>query len=343
MSYRTALRAAVAALGILTLASAMPAEFARAAEPLTIRLGWVSPTDFGPILFPKDGVAQHLGTSYTIALTRFTGTPQVVTAIATGDLDIGVFSYSSLGLAVTNAHMDDIRMIMDVEQDGVAGHYSSEFMVKKDGPVHSIDDLKGKVIAAPGPGSANDMAIRVMLGKHNLQDKRDYNMIEVAFPNMQAMLAGGKADLISAGSPARSFDPALRAIATTLFTERDAMGVTQLVMWGARQGFLDKNRAAVVDFLADVLRSRHFYLDPANHTEAVKVVADFTHEPADSMSDWLFTDKDHFRDPNGIPNLDAVQANIDLMAQMGFLKASIPVKNYADLSLVRDAGKTLHP
>ena len=343
MSFRTALRATFAALSVLTLASAAPIELARAAEPLTIRLGWVSPTDFGPILFPKDGIAQHLGTSYTIALTRFTGTPQVVTAIATGDLDIGVFSYSSLGLAVTNAHMDDIRMIMDVEQDGVAGKNSTEYMVIKDWPVHSIEDHKVKVIAATGPGSANDMAIRVMLGKHKLLDKRDYSMIEVAFPNMQAMLAGGKADLISAGSPARSFDPALRAIATTLFTERDAMGVTQLVMWGARQGFLDKNRAAVVDFLADVLRSRRFYFDPANHAEAVKVVADFTHEPADSMSDWLFTDKDHFRDPNGIPNLDAVQSNIDLMAQMGFLKTSIPVKNYADLSLVRDAGKTLHP
>lgn len=313
----------------------------QAGEPLTIRLGWVSPTDFGPILFPKPGIAQHLGESYTLTTTRFTGTPEVITAIATGDLDIGVFSYSSLGLAVENAHMDDIRMIMDVEQDGVPGHYSSEFMVKKDGPIHTVADLKGKVLAAPGPGSANDMAIRVMLAKSGLIDKRDYTMIEVAFPNMQPMLAEGKADLISAGSPARSFDPTLRAIARTLFTERDAMGVTQLVMWGAKQGFLAKNRPAVVDFLADVLRSRRFYFDPANHNEAVKIVADFTHEPPDSMSEWLFTDKDHYRDPNGVPNLAAVQSNIDLMAKMGFLKASIDVKNYADLSLVADAAKTL--
>lgn len=314
---------------------------ARANEPLTIRLGWVSPTDFGPILFPKPGIAQHLGKSYTLSPIRFTGTPAVLTAVATDDLDIGVFSYSSLGLAVENAHMDDIRMIMDVEQDGVPGHYSSEFMVKKDGPIHAIADLKGKVLAAPGPGSANDMAIRVMLAKSGLADKRDYTMIEVAFPNMQAMLAGGKADLISAGSPARSFDPALRAIALTLFTERDAMGVTQLVMWGAKQEFIAKNRPALVDFLADVLRSRRFYFDPANHAEAVKIVADFTHEPPESMSDWLFTDKDHYRDPNGVPNLPAVQSNIDLMAKMGFLKASIDVKKYADLSLVADAATSL--
>ncbi len=314
---------------------------ASAGEPLTIRLGWVSPTDFGPILFPKDGIAQHLGKSYTLALTRFTGTPGVITAIATGDLDIGVFSYSSLGLAVENAHMDDVRIIMDVEQDGVAGHYSSEFMVKKDSPIHSIADLKGKVLAAPGPGSANDMAIRVMLAKQGLADKHDYTMIEVAFPNMKAMLADGKADLISAGSPARSFDPGLRSIARTLFTERDAMGVTQLVMWGAKQGFLAKNRAAVVDFLSDVLRSRRFYFDPRNHAEAVKIVADFTHESPEDMSAWLFTGQDHFRDPNGVPNLAAVQSNIDLMAQMGFLKASIDVKKYADLSLIEDAAQSL--
>lgn len=314
---------------------------ARASEPLNIRLGWVSPTDFGPILFPKPGIAQHLGKSYGLTPIHFTGTPAVLTAIATGDLDIGVFSYSSLGLAVVNAHLNDIRMIMDVEQDGVPGHYSSEFMVRNDGPIRAIADLKGKVLAAPGPGSANDMAIRVMLAKSGLVDKRDYTMIEVAFPNMEPMLAEGKADLISPGSAARSFDPALRSFAHTLFTERDAMGVTQLVMWGARQEFLAKNRATVVDFLADVLRSRHFYFDPANHNEAVKILADFTHEPPESMSAWVFTDKDQFRDPKGLPNLAAVQSNIDLMAKMGFLKASIDVKKYADLSLVEDAGKKL--
>ncbi len=313
----------------------------RAAEPLEIKLGWVSPTDFGPILFPKDGIAKHLGKSYTLTTTRFTGTPAVLTAIATGDLNIGVFSFSSLGLAVENAHMDDIRAIFDIEQDGVPGHYSTEFMVRKDSPITTIDGLRDKVFAAPGPGSANDMAIRVIMQKHGMVDKHDYTMIETAFPNMKAMLAEGKADLITAGSPAIAMDPALRAIGRTLFTQRDAMGVTQLVMWAAREPFLDKNRAAIVNFLADALRSRRFYFDPANHAEAVQIVANFTHTPADSIADWIFTGKDHYRDPNGLPNLDAVQSNIDLMRQLGFLKASFNARDYADLSFVEEADERL--
>ena len=48
---------------------------------------------------------------------------------------------------------------------------------------------------------------------------------------------------------------------------------------------------------------------------------------------------DYYRDPNLLPNLKALQANIRLQRELGFLKASIDVKKYADLSLVQEAAK----
>ena len=41
--------------------------------------------------------------------------------------------------------MDDLRVISDEIQDGVAGHGTNEFMVLNDGPVKTVADLKGKV------------------------------------------------------------------------------------------------------------------------------------------------------------------------------------------------------
>jgi sulfonate transport system substrate-binding protein len=262
-----------------------------------------------------------------------------VTAIATGDLDIGVFSYSSFGLAIENAKLDDIRVVLDGFQDGVPGYYTGEFMVLNDSPIRKIEDLKGKVIATPGAGTALDIAVRAMMRKHNMEDKKDFTIIEIGLPNMKPVLLDKKADLISAGTSVG--DPALRAAARNLFTQHEAIGATQMIVLAGRVGFLQKNRAAVVDFLEDALRARRFYFDPANHKEAVEIIAQFTKQPAANLDRWLFTQGDYYRDPNGLPDLDALQSNEVLLRQLGFLKTEIDVKKHADLSLVRAAAARL--
>ena len=93
----------------------------------------------------------------------------------------------------------------------------------------------------------------VSLASMACQD-RDYNVIEVAFPNMRAVLAEKKVDVVSVGTPQFAWDPEMEKIAQTLFTQRDALGKTEVVIWVARQGFLEKNRAAMIDFLQDMLR-----------------------------------------------------------------------------------------
>ena len=89
----------------------------------------------------------------------------------------------------------------------------NEFMVLKDGPIKKVEDLKGKIVATNAVGSAVDIAIaRDAASKHGLEDKRDYTVVEAAFPTMQAMLAEKKVDLIPGVLPF-SLDPELRKIA----------------------------------------------------------------------------------------------------------------------------------
>jgi len=327
-----------AVFAVIALTAAL--EGAQAAEPIKIRVGGVAPSgDLVEIMFAESGIAQYLGKSYDYAPVHFAGTPPVVTAIATGDLDIGVFSYSSFGLAIENAKLDDLRVVLDGFQDGVPGYYTGEFMVLNESPIRTIEDLQGKVIATPGAGTALDIAVRAMLRQHHMEDKKDFTIIEIGLPNMKAVLLGKKADLISAGTSVG--DPALRAAARNLFTQYDAIGTTQMIVFAGRMGFLQKNRAAVVDFLADVLRARRFYFDPANHKEAVEIVAQYTKQPPANLDRWLFTKGDYYRDPHGLPNLDALQGDELLLRQLGFLKTEIDVKKHADLSLVREAAMRL--
>ena len=310
------------------------------AEPVTIRLAWVTPVaTWGSILLEKKDLAKHLGQSYVLEPVRFQGTPLMITAIANGELEIANLAYSTFALALQNARMDDLRVIADEFQDGVPGYYSNEFMVLKDSGIEKVEDLKGKVLATNAAGSAIDIAMRAMLRRHGLEDKRDYSVVEAQFPAMRAMLAEKKVAMIQ-GTPPFSLDPELRQIARTLFTSKDAIGLSQFVFWTARKTFLDKNRAAMSDFMEDALRIARWYLDPANHDEVMQIASRVTKQPADRFS-WVFTKQDFYRDPNLLPNLKALQSNVNMTRELGFVKIDLDVPKFADLSFVEEAAKRL--
>ena len=318
----------------------MFADYAKSADLLKIRLAWaVVPAELSPILFVKPGIAKHVGVTYMVEPIHFAAAPFMITALATGEVDIAPFAYSTIPNAVQNAGLGDLRIIADEFQDGVEGYYTNQFMVRNDSSIRSVEDLKGKIIATNGAGSPVDIALRSMLRKHALQEPRDLTMLEVQLPQMKAVLMDKKVDLIMSVLPF-SADPALLDSARTLFTQRDAVGTTQMIAWGARAGFLQRNRDAVVDFMEDVLRVR-WYTDPANHDEAVQIIAQFTKRPPALFASWLFTKRDYYRDPNGLPNLDVLQQNIKALQALGLTKADLDARNYADLTIVQEAARRI--
>jgi NitT/TauT family transport system substrate-binding protein len=287
----------------------------------------------------KKELARHLGQSYVLEPVRYVGTPQMITALANGELEIANLAFSTLPIAIQNAGLEDLRVIADELQDGVGDYYSQEYMVLADGPVKKVEDLKGKVVATVAAGAAVDVAIKTMLRKHGLEDKRDYAMVEAPLPTMRAMLADKKADLVPVVLPF-ALDPELRRIARPLFYNRDVVGVTQLLVWTARQSFLDKNRAAMVDFMEDTLRITRWFLDPANRSEVMAIAGRVTKQPPERF-DWAFTTKDYYHAPNMVPNLDALQRNVGLMKDLGFVKIDVDVKRHSDLSIIDEAAKRL--
>jgi sulfonate transport system substrate-binding protein len=310
------------------------------AEPLKIRGAWVAPlANLASVWLQKKDLAVHFGQSYVFEPARYAGTPPMITAIANNELEIGNLAFSTLPIAIENAGLDDIRVISDDFQDGVEGYVSNDYQVLTDGPIKKVEDLKGKVVAINAAGAGVDIAMRAMLRKHGLEPNRDYTIIEAPFPGMKSMLMEKKTDLIAAVLPFM-LDPELKKNARSLFDMKAAIGRSQFVMWSARKPFIDAHRAAMVDFLEDSLRILHWYLDPKNHDAAAEIASQLTKQPPERFG-WIFNKNDYYRDPNLMPDLDALQKNVDMTHELGFARGSVDVKAHSDLSLIQEAANRL--
>jgi NitT/TauT family transport system substrate-binding protein len=328
------------ALAMLAAALLLPNGGARADDLPRIRIGYVvTPPELQPILFAKPEIARHLGKTYSYEAVHFQATPAMITALASGDLDVVPFTFPTLAIAIQNAGIKDLRVFADEFQDGYGDNYSEHYLVLKDSGIAKVEDLKGKVVATNGIGSGVDMAMRTMLKKHGLEDPRDYSTVEVSFPNMKAVLLEGKVALISE-PVVFAYDPELAQKARLLFTEKEAMGHSQFAIWAARTPYIQKNRAALVDFMEDTLRALRWFYDPKNHDEAVGIVAQFAKQPPERLG-WVFTKQDVYRAPDGIPDLKALQSNINTQKELGFLKEDLDISQYVDLSMVKEANQRL--
>jgi len=330
---RSAARAAILALVFV-------AGPALAEEPVALRIGWVQVGHVTPMydilvkshpeLFP------HYGKSYSFAGVRFNGTTPEIQALAVGELEIASMAPSAFTLGVTNAKLD-LRLVSDLIQDGKPGWYDEPFMVRKDGPIKTVEDIKGKRIATNAIGSASDNAMRIMLRKHGVQDS-DFTTIEANFANMFPMIEEDKVDLI----PALPQD--LKRVGDsgryrTLFTAGQARGPAETVAWAMRAGFIAAHRPALIDFFADHFKALRWFLDPKHHDDAVAIAAQVTKQKPDELQ-YFFTHEDFFRDPDCNPDIKAAQQEIDDTVRLGILKEGITLApTYVDLSLIEEARK----
>jgi sulfonate transport system substrate-binding protein len=155
---------------------------------------------------------------------------------------------------------------------------------------------------------------------------------------MLVALESGRIDVGSLAPPF-SIDAEAKGTFEPVFKYADMIGPNQAGMWIAQRSWLDKNRPALLDFFEDFLRSRRWFLDPKNRDDAIKLVSGVTKRPPASYQSWLLTNRDWFRDPNGMPNVDMIQRNIDASVKAKTLDAGLSVKDYVDTSFLQEARK----
>ena len=89
------------------------------------------------------------------------------------------------------------------------------------------------------------------------------------------------------------------------------------------------------------MHTLRYLSDPAHRQEALEIIAEATKQKPSLYQDWVFTKEDYYRDPNGLPDLETLQANVDLQHKLGFLRSSLEVKRYADLGIAKEAARRL--
>jgi hypothetical protein len=66
-----------------------------------------------------------------------------------------------------------------------------------------------------------------------------------------------------------------------------------------------------------------------------------TKQSPEQLARYLWTDKDFYYDTNGVPDLVALQSNVDALRALDMIKGNVDVKKYADLSFAKEAARRL--
>jgi ABC-type nitrate/sulfonate/bicarbonate transport system substrate-binding protein len=304
---------------------------AAAQTPPTIRFGrgFAAEEQLWLMSVRKD-LTPNQGKAYQLNQILFQANPERFQAFIAGELDGG----TAPGLAVIFAHAQgvDMKIVANIclEASG-PGIFTTQYMVKDDGPIKSVKDLKGGTIAVVGIKTATDLWARAGLLNAGLVPDRDTKVVPMGFPVIGDAVRTGK---VSAGTFVEPFYSAEKAKGglRTLFTAVDAIGYEhELLDIFFGEKFLKSNPEAVRAFLSDYVAVTKYYLANTEQAKTDLHKAGFVRTPLPvylKTSDWK-------RTPDGRVNVDSLKklatfmheklqwlekpVNVDSMVDQGYL------------------------
>jgi NitT/TauT family transport system substrate-binding protein len=302
------------------------------AEPLKIRLQYASTSQFVALmpLVPKE-LYKHWGKSYVVEPTFMRGSGPALTALAAGEIDLAALAPQSIGNMVLTAQLTP-RAIAQVLSSDVPGYAGSQVWCH-DG-IKSISDLKGRTIGINSRGSTPEVGVRVMLQRHGIKDN-EWQGVEMPFAASIPAIDAKRVDCAVMVSPwylLMENKPGYRS----LFSLGEVLGPQENVTWNGKPEWVEKNRAALVDFLEDHIRMRRWVQDPKTQPEAIAIAARLEKRPAAEIA-HLWTTKDNFHHPEAMVNMERLQKNMDDLVTFGLLPAKVDVGKIVDPSIQRDA------
>jgi len=266
-----------------------------AAEPPLIRLGHgFAAEEQVWLMAARPDLTPGQGTKYRLKLIPFQGNPERFQAYLAGELEGG----TAPGLAVIFARAQglDIKIVAGIcqEADG-KDWFTTIYMVKDDGPVKTVKDLKGGTAGILGFKTATDLWARAALLNAGLAPDKDVKVVPIAFPAMGAAVRSDKVTLGTFVEPFYSAEVAKGGL-RPLFTAVKAVGYDHelLDVWFGEK-FLKAQPEAVRAFLADYVAATRYYV--ANREQAKRDIhkAGYVRTPLEiylKNADWK-------RDPGG--------------------------------------------
>lgn len=321
------------ALLVVTLSAATVA----AQAPVKIRVGYITDTQLTTLMPLKPEILKNYNKSYALDLILTRGSSANIQILASKEIDFTYMSVAATSNAVLKANLD-IKIVWSDFVDGEKGWFSIPYAVLETSPVKSVADLRGKTLGILGYGTAIHSALRLMMQRNGMEEKRDYQVVEVSLPSMGAMLRDGKIAMGTFASNFWAFENRKTPKLRTIFSTADSIGRSEYLFYVGRTEFWNQHPQVMKDFMDDYVRTLRWALDPKNREEVLTLRAKLMKRPLQAYTGWaMLPEKDVYRHPDGLVEVASLQKNVDLLAKQGFISSSFDIGKYVDLSHVKAA------
>ena len=280
---------------ISALVALLGAGAALAQEPTLIRFGrGFAAEEQVWLMSARPDLTPSQGKTYQLKQILFQANPERFQAFLAGELDGG----TAPGLAVIFARAQgvDMKIVASICLEAAGPQwFTTSYMVKDDGPIKTVKDLKGGTIGVVGYKTATDLWARAGLINAGLVPDQDTKVFSLGFPAMGDSVRTGKVQAGTFVEPFYSAELAKGGL-RKLFTARDAVGYDHelLDVWFG-QKFLKAHPDVVRAFLADYVAVTKYYLANTEQAKRDLAKAGFVRTPVEiyvKNADWK-------RDPNG--------------------------------------------
>jgi ABC-type nitrate/sulfonate/bicarbonate transport system substrate-binding protein len=302
---------------------------ALAQTPPTIRFGrgFAAEEQMWLMSVRKD-LTPNQGKAYNLNQVLFQANPERFQAFLAGELDGG----TAPGLAVIFARAQgvDMKIVASIclEASG-KGIFTTQYMVKDDGPIKSVKDLKGGTIAVVGIKTATDLWARAGLLNAGLVPDKDTKVVPMGFPVIGDAVRTGK---VSAGTFVEPFYSAEMAKGglRPLFTAVDSVGYDhELLDIFFGEKFLKAHPQAVRAFLSDYVAVTKYYLANTEQAKSDLHKAGFVRTPLPvylKTSDWK-------RTADGRVNVESLKKlSTFMLEKLQWLEKPVDVDSMVDQS-----------
>jgi NitT/TauT family transport system substrate-binding protein len=218
------------------------------------------------------------------------------------------------------------------------GHrYGSAVVVRTDGPIRSVRDLRGRTIAVPSRFSDERLIVIKALKTVGLS-AADVRLVEMAPPDVAGALAVRAIDAFSMGEPYPS-QAEMAGFGRVLFHAREYWPDYMSCVVVARQDVIDKRPDAVQVLVDGIARSGLWLEEGRSHREyAAEFVGRYYFNQPPALLRWALTnpiDRVMYTplSPRR-PDFDLVR---DLMMETGVLDRKIEFEEYVDTRFAEGA------
>jgi len=259
----------------------------------------------------------------------FEGFPEIKEALISDKVQVG-FMVAPMAIALRSQGVP-IKVVY-------LGHrYGSAVVVRKDGPVKTFPDLRGRTIAVPSRFSDERLIIFRVLKKFGMKAS-DVKLVEMAPPDVAGALAVGAIDAFSMGEPYPS-QAEMGGYGRVLFNAREYWPDYMSCVVVVRQDVIDRRPDAVQVLVDGIARSGLWLENDIRHREdAADFVGRYYYRQNPKLLRWALMNP-----PNRVvyTPLTPFKADFDLvrdlMIETGVLERSIEFKEYVDTRFAEGA------